>query len=84
MPEREINREQLADLMHEIWCHWMQHLFAVTETQEDGSQLISLKQAARWARQVGTVYADLAEEEKESDRRQADKIIALLGGNSDK
>jgi hypothetical protein len=32
----------------------------------------------RWQRQIATDYADLTEEEKDSDRREADKFLALL------
>jgi hypothetical protein len=31
-----------------------------------------------WQRQVGTPYADLSEAEKESDRKEADRVLAAL------
>lgn len=38
----------------------------------------SVEDAERWKRQMVTPYAQLSEREKESDRRQADKVIAVL------
>ena len=32
----------------------------------------------RWARQMNTHYFELSEKERESDRDQADKILAVL------
>ncbi len=39
---------------------------------------IPAQMVARWTRQMNTPYADLPENEKESDREEADKIIAIL------
>lgn len=33
----------------------------------------------RWERQLNTLYKDLSEKEKESDRKESDKIIEILG-----
>lgn len=38
----------------------------------------ALAAVARWKRQVVTAYKDLTEEEKESDREWADKVLALV------
>ena len=35
--------------------------------------------ALRWRRQMRTKYEDLPEEEKKSDREEADKMIAIFG-----
>jgi hypothetical protein len=34
----------------------------------------------RWTRQMNTEYSGLAEPEKDSDRREADKFLAVLYG----
>ncbi len=33
-----ILREQLADVQHGIWSHWMRYLFSVCQRNEDGDQ----------------------------------------------
>ena len=39
--------EQLSDLEHESWSRWMNHLFNISKTQEDGSVLIPKEYVAR-------------------------------------
>jgi len=75
---RELDREKLADLSHEIWSHWMKYLFSVSRQNSDGSVTIPDEKVSRWTHQSITDYADLTEKEKDSDRDQADKIIQLL------
>ena len=60
--------EQSAHQQHEIWARWMRYQFAVSEKRTDGTVVIPADKVDRWERQMGTVYADLSEEEKESDR----------------
>lgn len=76
-------REALSDLQHTIWSSWMLWLFHVSEKNEDGTVLIPADKVKRWMRQIDTVYPDLTEQEKDSDREQADKVIALLYGVGD-
>ena len=72
-------REVLAEVSHEIWAHWMKYLFTKCTNEEDGLGLvISWDDASRWFRQVGTPYNQLYSTEKDSDREQADKILAVL------
>ncbi|MCP5018942.1 MAG: hypothetical protein GY938_27240 [Ketobacter sp.] len=70
-------REKLAAQQHEIWAHWMKCLFSQCIDDTDYI-LIPIDKAIRWKRQMLTDYADLTEPERESDRDQADKIIAIL------
>lgn len=74
-------REDLADLSHEIWAHWMAYLFSQCEEGPDGTVIIPQDKADRWWRQAVTVYANLSEQEKESDREQADKILKVISGH---
>lgn len=77
----EINselREELSALQHDIWSHWMEYLFSVSKSSPDGSVVISKQNVERWKRQIQTAYKNLPESEKDSDRSQADKVIALL------
>lgn len=70
-------REQLAALAHEQWSGWVRYQFSKCEERGDG-RLIPPWAVERWMRQMQTVYADLPEEEKESDRTEADKVLALI------
>ncbi len=71
-------RERLADVQHAIWAHWMRYQFSVCQRNEDGSMTIPADKAERWMRQMETSYADLTEQERESDREQADKVILKI------
>jgi len=73
-------REELAATQHDIWAYWMGYLFGVCDENGDGSITIPERFVKRWKRQAVTHYAFLSEEEKESDRHQADKVLATLGG----
>jgi len=71
-------REALSDVLHDIWTSWMQYLFEKCPVNEDGTATISAWAVENWNRQIRTSYAELTEKEKDSDREQADKIIAAL------
>ena len=77
-------REVLAAYAHDAWAGWMRHLsFRKRGTSWKGDREIwefDVEDAKRWDRQVRTPYADLPEAEKASDRAEADKILAILGG----
>ena len=76
--ERARLREQLADQEHERWSGWMKYLFSQCTKDEFGNIMISLIYAERWQRQIGTPYSELSEEEKDSDRKEADNTLRLL------
>lgn len=63
-------RESLAALMHMIWAGWAEY-----QIRADSPDM-----RRRWKRQIETVYGDLSEEEKNSDRREADNVIECLRG----
>lgn len=71
-------REQLAELCHAQWSGWMKFLFSITVTTNPGHVVLSAHCADRWKRQMETAYADLSEAEKESDRKEADRILAVI------
>lgn len=71
-------RELLSDVQHDIWAHWMEWVFQICPTNEDGSVTIQPELVKRWKRQIKTKYTDLSEGEKNSDRHQADKVLAVL------
>lgn len=69
-------REKLAGLQHEIWLSWHTYLFSVSVTNEDGTVTIPAGFVTKW--QMETPYDQLTEEEKDSIRVQADKILNAL------
>ena len=78
MAENEL-REVLAEYAHQAWSGWMDYMFAHSvATGGDGSEMIPAYLVDRWERQAATVYADLPEDEKKSDRAEADKILAIV------
>jgi hypothetical protein len=75
-------REALAGAQHAIWAqHWMKYLFSCCERSPGGNLSIPFEKVNRWTRQINTDYVDLTEQEKESDRHQADKILRVLDGH---
>ena len=72
-------REALSDYAHDTWSRWMDHLFSKGKLNSDGTFTIDSDKVDRWQRQMLTPYEDLSEEEKESDRAEADKMLAIMG-----
>lgn len=71
-------REALAALEHERWAGWQRYVHARGVACTDGSIEIPPALVERWERQIVTPYAELTEDEKNSDRVEADKTMALL------
>ena len=76
-PER---REALAAYAHDAWSGWMKYLFGKCEKGGGGHALIPPWAVERWMRQMDTAYKDLPEDEKESDRKEADRMLAIMAG----
>lgn len=72
-------REALADYSHSAWAGWMKYQFSKAELQPDGTWIMPAWAVERWQRQMNTPYAELPEEEKASDRKGADEILAIVG-----
>ena len=78
-------REALAALVHGQWSGWMEYLFSKGTFNPDGTWTMPAWAVTRWARQMTTSYADLSEEEKENDRREADMLLnSGLGEHDDR
>jgi hypothetical protein len=73
--------EALAALEHERWSGWMRYLFSKCGPPDlvDESRPIPKWAVDRWGRQCQTDYQFLSEAEKESDRVEVRKTLALLG-----
>jgi hypothetical protein len=77
MTEEELI-EQLADKEHESWSRWMQYLFSKCSFASDGAAMIPSELAARWNRQMCTLYSELSEPEKQSDRDEVAHILPII------
>ena len=71
-------REELAEYAHDAWGGWMKYLFEKSIPNADGTVTIPAWAVTRWQRQMNTQYKALPEGEKESDRLEADKMLAIL------
>lgn len=73
-------KEKLAQLAHSQWSGWIKYMFGKCSCHSrlDGIRIIPEWAVDRWLRQSITPYCDLSEEEKESDRKEADKFLALF------
>jgi hypothetical protein len=56
----------------------MEYLFSKVEHDHYGNVIIPSEYYKRWLRQMHTKYKDLPKNEKESDRKEAQRIIELL------
>lgn len=59
--------EKIAPFEHEQWAHWTKYML----------DNLTDKNIVRWRKQIETKYEDLSEEEKESDRVWARKLLEL-------
>lgn len=78
MIDRTALREALADYAHEAWSGWMGFLFGQCTQTFNGQPVIPRPLVERWRRQMQTPYTQLSEAEKDSDRAEADKMLALI------
>jgi len=70
--------EELSAIQHEIWIEWMIYLYQVSQQNTDGTVIIPAEKVSRWKRQIETPYRELSEKEKQSDRKQAHRILDSL------
>jgi len=72
-------RENIAELCHEQWSGWMKYLFEKgTFNTSDGTWTMPRWAVERWTRQMRISYQELPNAEKDTDRAEADKFIALI------
>lgn len=75
---KEKLREELANLCHEQWSGWMDYLFSKLTMDSYGRPVMSVADFQRWHGQTETAYENLLPGEKESDRREADRFVAII------
>jgi hypothetical protein len=72
-------REALAELIHDDqWSGWMNYFTGKCQVNDDGSLTVPAGYIAALRRQMMTPYHELSEAEKDSDRQEADKVLALI------
>lgn len=71
--------EKLASIAHEAWSGWMRYLIDRCAICPDGGRNISPTMVDRYLKQMDTLYKDLSESEKKSDRKEAIKYLQALG-----
>jgi hypothetical protein len=83
----DVLRERLAAYAHAAWSGWMDYMLGKCRTVEENDASIETDPddltipgslVRRWNRQRSTAYADLPEDERDSDRKEADAMLALL------
>lgn len=71
--------ELIAKVQHQIWAHWMNHVFTnCGHTDTNGNFVIKEQFVGRWKSQICKDYEELSSTEQASDRRQAWKIIDAI------
>lgn len=82
-------REALAEYAHEAWSGWMRYMFSKCKSMSGlvmqaghPDAIIPGHLVERWIRQMNAPYAELPESEKESDRAEADKMLAIITARS--
>ena len=77
MTEKELI-ELLAEKEHEGWSHWMNYLFSTCRYTMHGDAVIPMELALRWKIQAHKPYAELSEQEKQSDRDEVAHILPII------
>ena len=77
--------EEIAEFCHNVqWSGWMKYLFSKGEFMEDGRWIMPLWAVKRWQHQTKTLYKNLSEKEKESDRDEAMALLKLINFEQEK
>jgi hypothetical protein len=77
MMSNDAFREELAAYAHDAWCRYMNHMFGKC-VRQGVAILIPGDYAQSLKRLAAIPYENLSEQEKESDREEADKILSMI------
>lgn len=69
-------REALAAIEHERWSDWQAWCHKILRENCPSPELEKVLE--RWDKQIATPYAELSEQEKNSDREQVDRYLPTL------
>ena len=67
-----------AAIEHARWSKWQKYMFSKGTLNNDGSWTLPKEYVDRWTTQANTEYADLSEEERESDREEVRSYLPLV------
>ena len=87
MDKKVMMREEFAAVAHEMLAGWIQYMFDQCYPDIHNGDtvtaitVISNDACVDWREQADTAYADLAEEEKENRRIEADKMMRIVSSN---
>ena len=70
--------EKIAELEHIQWAGWMEYIFQKSVLNQDGTVTIPKWAVERWTRQMNTTYLELPDEEKQSDRKEAARVMEII------
>ena len=68
--------EKGANLEHDRWVRWQKWCHRVLRENCPSPELEKVLE--RWDRQIATLYSELSEQEKESDRKETRNYVPLL------
>lgn len=71
-------RELLAALCHIQWSGWMKYQFSQGTFNDDGTWTMPAWAVERRTKLMNMVYSDMSEDEKDKDREEADRFLALI------
>lgn len=71
-------REKFAEAAHDSWSGWAKYMLRCCQARSPSGYYLPIHYVERWCRQMATLYADLTEGEKESDRKEADRYLDVL------
>lgn len=78
---REEFVEKGAAIEHDRWARWQKYFFSKCDMECEGEKcFLTLPSILlmRWQRQIDTPYAELSEQEKESDRKETRNYLPLV------
>jgi hypothetical protein len=70
--------EELAAYAHDAWSRWMKYLFGKSHKDTDGSVIIPADYVENLSILMDQEYGEMPERSKESDRKEARRIISKL------
>ncbi len=70
--------ERLAAVEHQRWAHWQEYMHSKGARQADGTLVLPADLVERWDQQIATAYAELSDDEKESDREQVRAYLDII------
>lgn len=76
-------REALAAYSHNAWAGYMEYFLGICYAGGDAVLQCPNWAATRCRRQIDTPYSELSDDEQDSDRAEADKMISIVNRHLD-